>query len=347
MGPSGLSVGQKLIAGGTYGVTADPQNEHPGDPGRDVWGHRRLHDHLELAGELHDHDAAGDVGVLPDGVVPGVLPRGHAGRSSTALRTGPSSPSTGADRTRPSTSRSSSPASCGPLGGRAPRARRAPSVRHHWAGDGSDSRPRCRCGTRRRAAPARLRRGHARRSARRGRVLREDRGRARRGAAAAEVPARHGDPAALPPAAGAGGRGGRRARPEGRGVARRDGARRRARRRRPALAARPDRRRAARLRRLHPRRRRSARLRRELHADRAHLRRADGAQARPPCAGRRNGQRHPRAARRAGPPRGRRGRRQSACARVHGVERRAERLRQRRVPCPGASSSRSRARRST
>jgi hypothetical protein len=32
MGPSGLGVGQKLIAGGTYGVTADPQNEHPGDP---------------------------------------------------------------------------------------------------------------------------------------------------------------------------------------------------------------------------------------------------------------------------------------------------------------------------
>jgi Collagen triple helix repeat (20 copies) len=31
MGPSGLGVGQKLIAGGTYGVTSDPQNEHAGD----------------------------------------------------------------------------------------------------------------------------------------------------------------------------------------------------------------------------------------------------------------------------------------------------------------------------
>ncbi len=31
MGPSGLAVGQKLIAGGTYGVTADPQNEQAGD----------------------------------------------------------------------------------------------------------------------------------------------------------------------------------------------------------------------------------------------------------------------------------------------------------------------------
>lgn len=31
MGPSGLGVGQKLIAGGTYGVTANPQNEQAGD----------------------------------------------------------------------------------------------------------------------------------------------------------------------------------------------------------------------------------------------------------------------------------------------------------------------------
>ena len=31
MGPSGLGVGQKLIAGGTYGVTADPANENAGD----------------------------------------------------------------------------------------------------------------------------------------------------------------------------------------------------------------------------------------------------------------------------------------------------------------------------
>jgi len=31
MGPSGLGVGQKLIAGGTYGVTADPAHENAGD----------------------------------------------------------------------------------------------------------------------------------------------------------------------------------------------------------------------------------------------------------------------------------------------------------------------------
>ena len=41
-------------------------------------GHGRVHDHVELAGELHDHDAARHLGVLPDGVVPGVLPLGDA-----------------------------------------------------------------------------------------------------------------------------------------------------------------------------------------------------------------------------------------------------------------------------
>ena len=199
------------------------------------------------------------------------------------------------------------------------------------AGVFPSARQEGRLGTRRRPSASPLLGAIRARHARRRRVLARPRRAAARRAPARADPPRHRRPRALPAASRQASRPRRRSR-RARGSGARDDRLRRAGRDVCAAGPHPARERPLRRFRRLPeaRRRGSTRLCRGVHAHLPGLRLPHPTSARGPCARRRHGQRRPGAARGAASLPRRRDRHQSACARVHGAQRRDERLHERR-----------------